>query len=72
MATVIHALPEEDEAGREMHLRYWYGTVPPSEEYSDDEDDNAVVCWCGAHHVQLREDVIAVWHIQSWHSRGGR
>ena len=69
MITVIHALPEDDELGREMHLRYWYGTVPPAEE-SGDLDESPVVCWCGGRHVRLRNDVVAVWHGQSWHSRG--
>ena len=69
MVTVVHAFPEEDEVGREMHLRYWYGTVPPADESADDAEF-PVVCWCGAHHVQLRDNVVAVWHNKSWHNRG--
>jgi hypothetical protein len=64
---VVHAFPEDDEVSRDMHLRYWYGTVHPED---DVEDDNPVVCWCGARHVEMKEGVVAVWHIQSWNDRG--
>ena len=66
---VIHAFPESDEAGREMHLRYWYGTVRPDSEDADDPDE-PVVCWCGGRHVTMADGVVAVWHVQSWHNRG--
>lgn len=60
MYTVLHAFPEEDEQGRVLHLRYWYGTVRPS----DDRDlgDSPVVCWCGGRHVRISDNVMAVWH----------
>jgi hypothetical protein len=72
VTSVIHVFPEDDAAGQEMHLRYWYGTVRPISEYPEDEDDDEspIVCWCGGRHVQLREDVVAVWHMQSWNQRG--
>lgn len=68
MITVVHAFPEEDEFGREMHLRYWYGTVHPNLDGPDDEEF-PVVCWCGARHVHFRDDVVMVWHGRSWYSR---
>ena len=65
MYTVVHAFPEEDETGRAMHLRYWYGTVRPAQD--QDDEDNPVVCWCGGRHVRISEKVIAVWHTRSYY-----
>lgn len=69
MLRVIHAFPENDEASREMHLRYWYGTVRPDEEEQEDPEA-PVVCWCGGRHIRMSNDTVAVWHVQSWHDRG--
>ena len=69
MVTVVHAFPELDEAGREMHLRFWYGTVSPSDAI-DEDPDAPVVCWCGGRQVALSNHVCAVWHMQSWNDRG--
>jgi hypothetical protein len=77
MSTVIHALPEKGEVERDLHLRYWYGTVRPAEGDWDDEDEDSVdgvglgpvVCWCGGRHITLSSGVLAVWHLGSWDDR---
>ena len=69
MVTVVHAFPEEDEVGRDMHLRFWYGTVSPSDEAEEDWD-MPVVCWCGGRRVDFSRSVCVVWHGRSWNDRG--
>lgn len=68
MITVLHAFPEQDEGGQEMHLRYWYGTVRPDAEDGEDPDE-PVVCWCGGRHIHIGQDLVGVWHLRSWHDR---
>lgn len=69
MITVVHVFPELDPAGQAMHLRYWYGTVPPS--FEEDEDpDEPVVCWCGGRHIYMSSTCVGVWHVRSWNDRG--
>jgi len=71
---VIHVFQEDDEVGRDSHLRYWYGTVRPDVDSEDldelDELDEPVVCWCGGRHIKFRFDTAVIWHVQSWHDRG--
>ena len=68
MITVLHVFPETDPIGQEMHLRYWYGTVQPREE-EDEDPYSPTVCWCGGKHIQVGQNTVAVWHLQSWHER---
>lgn len=68
MITVLHAFPENDEAGRAMHLRYWYGTVQPDAEDGEDPDE-PVVCWCGGRHIYISSTCVGVWHLRSWNER---
>lgn len=61
MSTVVHAFVEEDADCRGQHLDFWYGSIRP-----EDEDDDGVVCWCGARNVWLNDSVCAVWHLRNW------
>jgi len=66
---VVHAFLEDEGVGQDLHLRYWYGTVSPSDEV-DEDPDMPVVCWCGAKQVSFGSGVAAVWHLQAWDDRG--
>lgn len=61
MYTVLHAFQEPDGKGQDLHLRYWYGTVRP-------DSEPEAVCWCGAKHVRISEDTIAVWHVRNYYA----
>jgi hypothetical protein len=67
MIDVAHALPEDNEADRVAHLRYWYGTVRPADDSVDNDlDEFPIVCWCGARQVRFSDRCAAVWHLRIW------
>ncbi len=62
---LLHAFKEEDLESQDLHLRFWHGTIHPSQ--VDDDGDYPIVCWCGGRKVDLSKDVAAVWHLQEFY-----
>jgi hypothetical protein len=58
MVTVLHGLNEDTAEGRRNHVEFWHGWVRLC-----DEDDEQVVCWCGARRFDLSDSVCVVWHF---------
>lgn len=65
---VVHAFPEKDELRRQLHLSFWFGTVPPGAAEDDrvSGTPHPVICWCGGRRVDFSDEVIMCYHEESW------